>query len=114
MANNPLPKPYFPVPPTQYDPAYFREVTKIFSVFLQQASNPGKVTADGLNLKPFGARGVQIFSNNTSAISGGLLPGDVYMLSTGELKIVISPSVIVSNTGTQGIAASGNVTISTP
>ena len=33
MANNPLPKPYFPVPPTQYDPAYFREVTKIFSVF---------------------------------------------------------------------------------
>ena len=42
MANNPLPKPYL-VPPTQYDPAYFREVTKIFSVFLQQASNPEKL-----------------------------------------------------------------------
>ena len=61
MANNPLPKPYFPVPPTQYDPAYFREVTKIFSVFLQQASNPGKVTADGLNLKPLGQEGCKFF-----------------------------------------------------
>ena len=114
MANNPVPRPYFPVPPTQYDPAYFREVVKIFSIFLQQSDNPAKITADGLNLKPFGARGIQIFSNNTSAISGGLLPGDVYMLSTGELRIVISPAIIVSNTGVQALGLSGNVTISTP
>mgnify|MGYP003132504899 FL=1 len=114
MADNPLPKPYFPVPPNQYDPAYFREMVKMFSVFLQQASNPSKITVDGLNLKPFGANGVQSFANNASAISGGLLPGDVYAGNFGDLRVVISPDVIVANTGVEGIMSVGNATVSTP
>ena len=114
MADNPLPKPYFPIPPNQYDAAYFREMVKMFSVFLQQANNPSKLTANGLNLKPTGADGIKTFSNNADAYADGLLPGDVWMTSAGDLRVVISPDVIVANTGVEGIMSVGNATVSTP
>jgi hypothetical protein len=36
-----LARPFFPVPPQDYDRAYFTEVIRAFSVFLQQVQNPG-------------------------------------------------------------------------
>jgi hypothetical protein len=36
-----LARPFFPVPPQDYDRTYFTEVIRAFSVFLQQVQNPG-------------------------------------------------------------------------
>ena len=42
MSDRKVPVPYFPIPPSQYDVRYFTEVVRAFSVYLQQASNPGE------------------------------------------------------------------------
>jgi hypothetical protein len=34
--------PYFPLPPTEYDPRYFTEILRSFSTYLQQMQNPGE------------------------------------------------------------------------
>ena len=94
MADNPLPRYFFGVPPREYDPNYMREVVRAFSLFQEQLSNPGKVTANELNLKPEGG-GIQQFANNVEAYAAGLQPGDMWMLSTGEVRITIDPNVTV-------------------
>lgn len=94
MADNPLPRYFFGVPPEQYDPDYMRELVRVFSLFQEQLTNPGKVTASELNLRPDGA-GIRQFSDNRAAYDAGLLPGDVWTLSTGEIRIVVDPNVVV-------------------
>ena len=94
MADNPLPRYFFGVPPREYDPNYMREVVRAFSLFQEQLSNPGKVTANQLNLKPEGG-GIRQFANNVEAYAAGLQPGDMWMLSTGEVRITIDPNVTV-------------------
>ena len=94
MADNPLPRYFFAVPPKEYDQNYMREVVRAFSLFQEQLTNPGKVTANELNLKPEGG-GLRQFSNNVEAYNAGLQPGDMWMLSTGEVRIVIDPNVEV-------------------
>ena len=94
MADNPLPRYFFGVPPREYDPNYMREVVRAFSLFQEQLSNPGKVTANELNLKPEGG-GIRQFANNVEAYAAGLQPGDMWMLSTGEVRITIDPNVTV-------------------
>lgn len=41
MSRN-IPVPFFPIPPDSYDRAYFAEVVRSFSVFLEQQRNPGE------------------------------------------------------------------------
>lgn len=41
MSRN-VPAPYFPIPPREYQQGYFSEVIRAFSVYLQQAQNPGE------------------------------------------------------------------------
>ena len=94
MADTPLPRYFFGVPPREYDPNYMREVVRAFSLFQEQLSNPGKVTANELNLKPEGG-GIRQFANNVEAYAAGLQPGDMWMLSTGEVRITIDPNVTV-------------------
>ena len=94
MADNPLPRYFFGVPPREYDPNYMRELVRSFSLFQEQLSNPGKVTANELNLKPEGG-GIRQFANNVEAYAAGLQPGDMWMLSTGEVRITIDPNVVV-------------------
>ena len=94
MADNPLPRYFFGVPPREYDPNYMREVVRAFSLFQEQLSNPGKVTANELNLNPEGG-GIRQFANNVEAYAAGLQPGDMWMLSTGEVRITIDPNVTV-------------------
>ena len=36
-----LARPFFPVPPQDYDRTYFTDVIRAFSLFLQQVQNPG-------------------------------------------------------------------------
>ena len=94
MADNPLPRYFFGVPPREYDPNYMRELVRAFSLFQEQLTNPGKVTANELNLLPEGG-GIRQFSNNAEAYAAGLQPGDFWMLSTGEVRITIDPNVTV-------------------
>ena len=42
MSSRNLPLPYFPIPPGQYNPAYFAEIIRAFSVYLTQQQNPGE------------------------------------------------------------------------
>jgi hypothetical protein len=50
MASRNSPVPYFPIPPAQYDPQYFAEVVRAFTVFAQQTTNPGPFRATELTL----------------------------------------------------------------
>ena len=95
MADSPIPRYLFGIPPKEYDPEYFREVLRTFSLFQTQLANPGKVTANELNLKPANAGGIRQFASNVEAYNAGLQPGDVWMLSTGEIRVVVSPDVDV-------------------
>ncbi len=45
-----LPRPYFPIPPDQYQRTYFSEVIRAFSVFLEQIQNPGDVRATEITI----------------------------------------------------------------
>ena len=45
-----LARPYFPIPPAQYDQRYFSEVIRSFSVFLEQVQNPGDIRGTTLTL----------------------------------------------------------------
>ena len=92
---DPTPRFYFPVAPKEYDQTFMNEIVRAFSLFQEQLKNPGKVTASGLNLRPDPDGGVKQYSNNREAYDDGLLPGDIWMLSTGEIRIVVSPDVNV-------------------
>ena len=45
-----LSRPYFPIPPEQYQRNYFAEVIRAFSVFLEQTQNPGDVRATDITI----------------------------------------------------------------
>jgi hypothetical protein len=78
------PAPFFPAPPTEYNRQYMAQVTRAFSVFVQQVNNPGEAIFTTLRLTA-----LPIFSNNANALAGGLIAGDIYKTSTGELRIVV-------------------------
>lgn len=93
--SSPTPKFYFPIAPTEYNQQFMSEVIRSFALFQEQLSNPGKITAESINLKPSGAEGIKQYSNNREAYDDGLIPGDLWMLSTGEIRVVISPDIDV-------------------
>lgn len=93
--SNPNPKYYFPTAPREYNQQFMNEIIRSFALFTEQLKNPGKVTASELNLRPATGVGIKQYSNNREAYDDGLLPGDVWMLSTGEIRIVVSPNVEV-------------------
>lgn len=86
---------YFPTAPQEYNQEFMNELVRSFSLFQEQLKNPGKLTASSLNLKPHDAEGIRQFANNREAYDDGLLPGDIWMLSTGEIRVVINPNIDV-------------------
>lgn len=50
------PAPYFPSPPAEYNRNYIAQVTRAFSVFVQQVNNPGPLVATTLTLNPEGEK----------------------------------------------------------
>lgn len=78
------PVPYFPTPPVEYNRNYMAQVTRAFAIFAQQVNNPGELRATTLSLT-----NLPVYANNAAAITGGLVVGDVYRTSTGELRIVV-------------------------
>ena len=78
------PAPFFPTPPGEYNRQYMAQLVRAFAVFVQQANNPGDAIFTTLKLTA-----LPIYANNAAAIAGGLIAGDVYKTSTGELRIVV-------------------------
>ncbi len=78
------PAPFFPTPPGEYNRQYMAQLVRAFSVFVQQANNPGDAIFTTLKLTA-----LPIYANNAAAIAGGLIAGDVYKTATGELRIVV-------------------------
>lgn len=78
------PAPFFPTPPDQYNRQYMAQLVRAFAVFVQQANNPGDAIFTTLKLTA-----LPIYANNAAALAGGLIAGDVYKTSTGELRIVV-------------------------
>jgi len=78
------PAPFFAAPPAVYDQRYFAQVTRAFSVFVQQTRNPGPNVASTLRLT-----NLAVHADNAAAITGGLSVDDVYKTATGELRIVV-------------------------
>tara|TARA_R100000773_G_C4170685_1_gene84502 strand:- start:480 stop:668 length:189 start_codon:yes stop_codon:yes gene_type:complete len=60
------------------------EVVRSFSVYLQQAQNPGTAVFNTLNLL-----NLPVHADNAAAVTGGLAINDVYKTATGELRIVV-------------------------
>lgn len=78
------PAPFFPTPPGEYNRQYMAQLVRAFSVFVQQANNPGDAIFTSLKLTA-----LPTYANNAAAIAGGLIANDVYKTSTGELRIVV-------------------------
>ncbi|CAB4167895.1 hypothetical protein UFOVP858_75 [uncultured Caudovirales phage] len=78
------PAPFFPTPPGEYNRQYMAQLVRAFSVFVQQANNPGDAIFTTLRLTA-----LPIYANNAAALAGGLIAGDVYKTSGGELRIVV-------------------------
>jgi hypothetical protein len=78
------PAPFFPTPPGEYNRQYMAQVIRAFSVFVQQVNNPGDAIFTTLRLTA-----IPVYANNAAAAAGGLIAGDVYKTSTGELRIVV-------------------------
>lgn len=78
------PAPFFPTPPGEYNRQYMAQLIRAFSVFVQQTNNPGDAIFTTLRLTA-----LPIYANNAAALAGGLIAGDVYKTSTGELRIVV-------------------------
>ena len=96
MSRN-LVRPFFPIPPKEYDPAYFDEVVRAFSVYLDQMQNPGE------------GRNTKIVLTNLQTNDQGLEVGSVFEYrnaagSMGYLKITRANE---SNLG--GIIGTGQV-----
>lgn len=98
MSRN-LVKPFFPVPPGQYNQAYFAELVRSFSVYLEQIQNPGE-----------GRNTFTVFTNlQTDDV--GLEPGSVFNYG-GYLKVSELNTPHVRGSGATGQV--GTVTVNTP
>ena len=91
-----LVQPLFPNPPPEYTSEYMAEVTRAFSVFLQQVNNPGPWQASALTLP-------NLQTDNYNLPLGGVFKyGD-------ELRITVANMPYLR--GSQATGAVGNVTV---
>lgn len=74
MSRN-LPLPFFPVPPSEYSQQYMAELTRAFSVALEQIQNPGE------------GRNTKLVLTDLPTSSTGLEAGSLWN-DAGTIKIV--------------------------
>jgi len=82
MSRN-LVRPFFPIPPQEYDQTYFDEVIRSFAVYLDQMQNPGE------------GRNTTLVLTNLQTDDQGLEPGSLYQYSDaagvmGQVKIALA------------------------
>ena len=88
--------PFFPIPPDQYDPQYFAEVLRSYSVYMQNIQNPGE-----------GRNTFTVFTNLQTDDSG-LEDGAVFNHG-GQLRVPLPYSPYVQ--GSQATGSVGTVTV---
>ena len=91
-----LVRPFFPVPPAEYQQWYLAEIVRSFSVYLEQMQNPGE-----------GRNTFTVFTN-LQQNDVGLEVGAVYRHGN-DLKIVLSN--ISAPAGVSGAGLVGSVTV---
>ena len=93
-----LSRPYFPIPPEQYQQRYFTEVIRAFSVFLEQVQNPGDVRATDLTL-------TDLQTDDSGLETGALFQQDGFV----KITLINTPHA----RGSAGTGGVGAVTVST-
>lgn len=88
--------PFLPIPPDQYDPQYFAEVLRSYSVYMQNIQNPGE-----------GRNTFTVFTNLQTDDSG-LETGAVFNHG-GQLRVPLPYSPYVK--GSQATGSVGTVTV---
>jgi len=91
--------PDFPVPPEQYEARYIAEIVRAFSVFLQQAQNPGEGRATALTL-------TALQNDDQGLETGALFNHDDYIKITALAKPYPRSTVATGSVG--------SVTVTTP
>ena len=97
MSRN-LVRPYFPIPPAEYERSYFAEVIRSFSTYLEQTQNPGE------------GRNTFLVLNNLQTDDVGLEIGALFQ-QDGFVKITQANTPHVR--GSAGIGSVGAVTVTT-
>ena len=103
MSRN-LVRPFFPIPPQEYDKRYFDEVIRSFAVYLDQMQNPGE------------GRNTALVLTNLQTDDQGLEPGSLYQGANsdglvGYVKITLADiSALRGNVSTGQV---GSVTVTT-
>ena len=90
--------PFFAVPPSQYDQQYFANLTRSFSVYMEQQQNPGEERATRLTL------------TDLQTDDSGLETGALFQQG-GFVKVTLSNSPHVR--GSTGTGEVGTVTVTT-
>ena len=98
MSDRLVPVPYFPIPPAEYSQAYLAEVIRAFSVYLEQARNPGE-----------GRNTFSVFTN-LQTDDFNLEPGTIFN-HDGFLKVATSDRP--HTRGVSATGAAGSVTVVT-
>ena len=93
MSRN-LVRPFFPIPPSEYEQSYFNEVIRSFAVYLDQVQNPGEgrhttLVLTDLPSNDFGLEDGSIFVvDGVLRISVVSQPHAASFLSTGQVGSV--------------------------
>lgn len=97
MSRN-LVRPYFPVPPQNYDQKYLAEIVRSFSIYLEQVQNPGE------------GRNTFLVLTNLQTDDVGLETGALFQ-QDGFVKITLinAPNV----RGSSAVGRVGSATVST-
>jgi len=98
MSRN-LVRPFFPLPPTEYQQQYFSEVVRSFSTYLEQMQNPGE------------GRNTFIVLTNLQTDDSGLETGALFQ-QDGMVKITLESKPHARGSAATGYV--GSVTVSTP
>lgn len=98
MSRN-LVRPYFPIPPNEYNQPYFAEIIRAFSVYLEQQQNPGE------------GRNTFLVLTNLQNNDFGLETGALFEVD-GFVKITKTNLPHVVGSGATGGVGSVTVTIS--
>ena len=97
MARNQI-LPYFAVPPGQYDPQYFANLTRSFATYMQQQQNPGEERATNLTL-------TDLQTDDSGLEVGALFQQDGF--------VKITRTNVPHARGSSGTGAVGSVTVTT-
>ena len=97
MSRN-LVRPFFPIPPSEYEQSYFNEVIRSFAVYLDQMQNPGEGRHTTLVL-------TELPSNDS-----GLEEGSIFVVD-GVLRIPVASKPFAASFSVTGSV--GSVTVTT-